>query len=57
MGLRHINSVMIGLPGDTYETINKTISFVRKARDLKHATFGIAMPYPGSPMYDMAVKR
>lgn len=55
-GIETINSVMLGLPGDTYETINKTISFVRKARDLKHATFGIAMPYPGSPMYDMAVK-
>ena len=51
-----INSVMLGLPGDTYESIKKTISFVRRSRPIKHATFGIAIPYPGSEMYDMALK-
>lgn len=55
-GIETINSVMLGLPGDTYESINKTIAFVRGARDIKHATFGIAMPYPGSLMYEWAVK-
>lgn len=55
-GIETINSVMLGLPGDTYETIERTISFVRNARPLKHATFGIAIPYPGSEMYEMALK-
>lgn len=55
-GIETINSVMLGLPGDTYDTINKTISFVRKAKALKHATFGISIPYPGTEMYDMALK-
>jgi radical SAM superfamily enzyme YgiQ (UPF0313 family) len=55
-GIETINSVMLGLPGDTYETITKTISFVRNARTIKHATFGIAIPYPGSAMYDWAVR-
>lgn len=51
-----INSVMLGLPGDTYESIEKTISFVRNSRSIKHATFGISIPYPGSEMYEMALK-
>lgn len=55
-GIETINSVMLGLPGDTYESINKTISYVRSSRTIKHATFGIAIPYPGSEMYDMALK-
>lgn len=55
-GIETINSVMLGLPGDTREAIKKTISFVRGARELKHATFGIAIPYPGTEMYDMALK-
>lgn len=51
-----INSVMLGLPGDTYESIGKTISFIRNSREIQHATFGVAIPYPGSEMYDMALK-
>jgi len=51
-----VNSVMLGLPGDTRETIHKTIEYVRECREIKHATFGIAIPYPGSEMWDMAVK-
>ncbi len=49
-----INSVMLGLPGDTRETINTTIDFVKKAKDIHTATFGIAIPYPGSEMFTMA---
>lgn len=51
-----INSVMLGLPGDTRESINKTIDFLRNARDIQHATFGIAMPYPGTEFYEMALR-
>lgn len=51
-----INSVMLGLPGDTRERINKTIKYLRSAKDLKHASFSIAMPYPGTELYEMAVR-
>lgn len=51
-----INSVMLGLPGDTRESINKTISYLRSARELKHASFSIAMPYPGTELYEMALR-
>jgi radical SAM superfamily enzyme YgiQ (UPF0313 family) len=46
--------VIIGLPGDTRETIRKTIRWVSNERNLKHATLGIAIPYPGTEMYEMA---
>jgi anaerobic magnesium-protoporphyrin IX monomethyl ester cyclase len=52
-----INSVMLGLPGDTYETIEKTIKFIRNSQTIKHATFGIAIPYPGSEMFEMALNK
>ena len=49
-----INSVMLGLPGDTRESIESTVDFLCKARDIQHATYSIAMPYPGTEMWDMA---
>ena len=49
-----INSVMLGLPGDTKESIESTVDFLCKARDIQHATYSIAMPYPGTEMWDMA---
>ena len=49
-----INSVMLGLPGDTRESIKSTVDFLCKAKDIQHATYGIAMPYPGTEMWDMA---
>ncbi len=54
LGIETINSVMIGLPGDTRESIKSTIDFLCKARDIQHATYSIAMPYPGTEMWDMA---
>lgn len=53
-GLETINTVMIGLPGDTADSIRRTIKYVRNERTIKHATLGIAIPYPGSEMYEMA---
>ena len=49
-----INSVMLGLPGETRESIERTISFLRRTREIQHATYSIAMPYPGTEFYDMA---
>lgn len=55
-GIETINSVMLGLPGETLESINNTVDFLCKARDIEHTTYGVAMPYPGTEMYKMALK-
>lgn len=48
------NSCMIGMPGETMETIRKTLAFLRKSRDIKQANLSIAIPYPGTELYEMA---
>jgi len=42
----------IGLPGETYESIMKTIDFAINARS-DSLQFSIATPYPGTPFYNM----
>lgn len=54
-GVEALNSVMIGLPGETRETIKKTLDFLRQAREVKQANFAIAVPYPGTEFSDMAI--
>lgn len=49
-----LNSVMIGLPGETRETVRKTLEWLRNAREVKQANFAIAVPYPGTEFYRMA---
>ena len=48
------NSVMIGLPGETRETVKKTLNWLRNTREVKQANFAIAVPYPGTEFYRMA---
>jgi anaerobic magnesium-protoporphyrin IX monomethyl ester cyclase len=43
---------MFGLLGDTKETMQKTIDFAKEL-DLDMASFNIAMPYPGTRMWNM----
>ena len=54
-GVEALNSVMLGLPGETRETVKKTLEFLRNAREVKQANFAIAVPYPGTELYEMAV--
>jgi anaerobic magnesium-protoporphyrin IX monomethyl ester cyclase len=49
-----LNSVMIGLPGETRETINKTLDFLANTREVKQANLAIAVPYPGTELHHMA---
>jgi radical SAM superfamily enzyme YgiQ (UPF0313 family) len=42
---------MIGNPGDTPETVGKTIDYVL-ALNPTTATFGICTPYPGTPLFE-----
>ncbi len=54
-GVEALNSVMIGLPGETRETVQQTLDFLGHSRDVKQANFAIAVPYPGTEFHDMAV--
>lgn len=48
-------SFMLGNIGETKDTINDTIRFAKKL-DIDVAAFFIATPYPGTEMYDIALK-
>ncbi|MFH0839995.1 MAG: radical SAM protein [Candidatus Omnitrophota bacterium] len=56
-GIETLNSCMIGLPGETVGTIKKTMSYLRNSREIKQANLSIAVPYPGTELYEMAKKR
>jgi len=47
--------LMIGMPGETAETIKQTVKFVKKI-DPTIATFGICTPVPGTELFE-AVKK
>jgi len=49
-----LNSVMIGLPGESEENVWKTLNFLKGAREVKQANFAIAVPYPGTVFHEMA---
>jgi anaerobic magnesium-protoporphyrin IX monomethyl ester cyclase len=50
------NACMIGLPGETRDTIKKTMSFLRDTHEIRQANVAIAVPYPGTELYKMAIK-
>ncbi len=54
LGIETTNSVIIGLPGETIDSIKRTVDFLCKARDLLHITLNIAIPYPGTELLKMA---
>jgi radical SAM superfamily enzyme YgiQ (UPF0313 family) len=49
-GIRNWGYFIIGLPGETEETIQETISFSKRL-PLDIALFHIAAPYPGTPFF------
>ena len=50
-----MNSVMLGLPGETRKNAWHTLNYLKKSKDIKQANFSIAVPYPGTKFHDMAV--
>ncbi len=54
-GIKSHATFMFGLPGETEETIHKTVEF---AKELNPDTIqcSIALPYPGTEFYDLAKK-
>ena len=54
-GLKNWGYFIIGLPGETVETIKQTIAF-SKSLPLDIALFHIAAPYPGTPFFFEVMK-
>ena len=54
-GIRNWGYFIIGLPGETEETIQETIRFAKRL-PLDLVLFHIAAPYPGSPLFFDVVK-
>jgi len=55
LGLVIHGDFIVGLPGETRESIRKTIDFAKKL-DNETIQVSIAHPYPGTEFYDYAVK-
>ena len=55
-GIRNYGYFIIGLPGETEETIERTIAF-SKTLPLDFALFHIAVPYPGTPLWYEALEQ
>lgn len=55
-GIETLNSIMLGLPGETRQTVEKTLTYLGTAREIHQANFSIATPYPGTELYEMAKK-
>ena len=55
VGLQTIGYFMLGSPGETPETIDKTIQFAKKLK-LDFAQFAITTPFPGTKLYDLYLK-
>ncbi|MBC7228504.1 MAG: radical SAM protein [Thermoflexales bacterium] len=55
-GIRNWGYFIIGLPGETEETIRQTIRLARRL-PLDLALFHIAAPYPGSPLFFEVVEK
>lgn len=53
-GVETVNSTILGLPGETRLTAERTLTYLRNAREIKQAHFSIATPYPGTELYEMA---
>jgi anaerobic magnesium-protoporphyrin IX monomethyl ester cyclase len=56
IGIESACSVMLGLPGDTRESVMKTINFVKSIPQVRYSNFSIANPYPGTEMYSWALE-
>ena len=55
-GIETLAYFMLGLPGESRETISKTISFARELKpDYVH--FSLLMLFPATPVYKMALER
>lgn len=50
-----LNTVMIGLPGESRESVRETLDFMAQSKDVKLMSLSIAIPYPGTEFFNMAM--
>lgn len=55
VGIESLAHVIFGLPGETTQTINQTIAFIKKI-DPDYAQFYCAVPFPGTEFASLAQK-
>jgi hopanoid biosynthesis associated radical SAM protein HpnJ len=55
LGIKIHGTFILGLPGETQQTIQRTIEFAR-AVDPETIQVSLAAPYPGTELYDQAVR-
>ena len=55
VGIQTIGYLMIGSPGETPETIGKTIEFAKNLR-LDFAQFSVTTPFPATELYELYLK-
>ena len=55
LGLVIHGDFILGLPGETHETINNTINFAKEL-DVETIQVSVAHAYPGTELYDYAIK-
>ena len=55
LGIKTLGHFIIGLPGETVQTVQKTIDFAKEL-DCDLASFNIAIPALGTPLREMALK-
>jgi radical SAM superfamily enzyme YgiQ (UPF0313 family) len=54
LGIEPACFVMLGLPGETRATAERTIRFVRDIPEILYSNLSIANPYPGTELYQWA---
>jgi len=55
-GIKVHLSFIVGLPGEDWGTFKETVNFVKKALPAM-AQFNVAVPYPGTPLYELALSK
>ena len=56
VGIKVVGAFIIGYPGETKETIKKTIKFAKEINP-DTAAFFIAIPYPGTELFRLAMEK
>ena len=54
LGLEATCSAMMGHPGETEADVWETVRFIRSIPEIEYSPLSIAVPYPGTELYQMA---
>ena len=57
VGLMPVPNVVLGFPGETKESVWRTIKFAEKISPDYICCYDVATPFPGTPMYDLVKEK